>query len=111
VHRTAIHADYFKKIRVTNVAFCDVAFLTIKILFSCGMYKCKFIYACRKITASHASLFKKFSDLNSILCIVNIQIIVQKYMIKSLGGTFYLQIKCSIIYFYTIICILIVLLL
>jgi hypothetical protein len=30
---------------------------------------------------------------------VNIQIVVQKYMIKPLGGTFQLQIKCNIIHF------------
>jgi len=69
VHRTAINSDYFKKIRVTNVALCDVAFITLKILSSCGMCKYKFIYACRKITASHALLFKKLSHLNNILCI------------------------------------------
>ena len=30
---------------------------------------------------------------------INIQIIVQKYMIKPFAGTFQLQIKCNIIYF------------
>ena len=29
MHRTAIHADYFKKIKVTNVALSDVAFFTL----------------------------------------------------------------------------------
>ena len=42
---------------------------------------------------------------------VNIQISVQKYMIKPLCGTFVLQIKCNIIHFLTIFCILIVFLL
>ena len=42
---------------------------------------------------------------------VNIQISLQKYMIRTLGVTFDLQIKCNIIHFCTIICILIVFLL
>jgi len=42
---------------------------------------------------------------------VNIQIIVQKYMTKPLCSTFDLQIKCHIIHFLTIFCMLIVFLL
>jgi len=30
---------------------------------------------------------------------INIQISVQKYMVRPLGGTFQIQIKCNIIYF------------
>jgi len=68
VHRTAILTDYIK-IRVTNVALCDVAFFALEVLCSCGMCKCNFIYACRKITASYTLILKKLSNLNSILSI------------------------------------------
>jgi len=53
VHRTAIHADYFKKIKVTNFALCDVAFFTLNnyVVF-CEVCKYKFIYDCRKIKFS-----------------------------------------------------------
>jgi hypothetical protein len=37
VHRTAINSDYFKKISRTNVAFCDVAFFTLKNHVVCEM--------------------------------------------------------------------------
>jgi len=53
----------------------------------------------------------------TIICVaydkntVNMQIIVQKYMIQQLGIIFYLQINCNIIHFGTIICILCVFLL
>jgi len=30
MQRTDIHADYFKKSKVTNVALCDEAFFTLK---------------------------------------------------------------------------------
>ena len=52
--RTAILTDYFKKIKVTNFALCDVAFFTLKNDVFCEMCKYKVICACRKITASQA---------------------------------------------------------
>jgi len=30
MYRTAINSDYFKKIRVTDVAFCNVKFFALK---------------------------------------------------------------------------------
>ena len=40
-----------------------------KITLPFGMCKCDYIYACRNITAPHAPLSKKISNLNSILSI------------------------------------------
>jgi hypothetical protein len=58
VHRTAVLTDYFKKIKVTNVALCDVTFFTLDNHVVCEMRKYNFVYVCRKITAFHAPLFK-----------------------------------------------------
>jgi len=51
---------------------------------------------------SSSTYFSISCDHNQVACAkntINIQITVQKYMIKPLYGTFDLQIKCNIIHF------------
>jgi len=77
VHRTALLTDYFNKTKVTNVALCAVTFFTLNNHVVCEMCKYKFIYVCRKITASHALILKKLSSMNSILCVSLIPNVIQ----------------------------------